>query len=105
MNADQMTDAEIDTLLARFDETEPSLQRRIIAQFVLDAATSETKYQLMEEAFHQTMDMLRRSRMRHGDCNSGQRYGGTPKACSACMANLRLDELLKAYKGRPIKVG
>ena len=32
----ELTDAEIDELLERFDQTEPKLQRRIIAKFVTD---------------------------------------------------------------------
>jgi hypothetical protein len=34
MNRPELTDAEIDVLLERFDQTEPKLQRRIIARFV-----------------------------------------------------------------------
>ncbi len=34
--ADNFTDAEVDMLLERFDQTEPALQRRIVAQFVAD---------------------------------------------------------------------
>ncbi len=37
----ELTDAEIDELLERFDLTEPRLQRRIIADFVAKAAVSD----------------------------------------------------------------
>lgn len=57
-----------------------------------------------EEKFHQVMQALRDSRMGHGDCKSGKRYGGIPKACTACMAKLKLDELLAAYKGRKVRL-
>lgn len=36
-SAEDMTKVEIDELLERYDQTEPDLQRRIIAQFVIDA--------------------------------------------------------------------
>lgn len=36
--ADELTDAEIDVLLERFDQTDPKLQRRIVARLVADAA-------------------------------------------------------------------
>jgi flagellar motor switch protein FliM len=45
---DQLSDAEVDQLLERFDQTEPGLQRRIIAEFVAKLARTE--------------DMLRHSR-------------------------------------------
>lgn len=32
----ELTDAEIDDILERFDQTEPKLQRRIIARFIED---------------------------------------------------------------------
>jgi hypothetical protein len=57
-----------------------------------------------EEMFHQVMQALRDSRMEHGDCNSGKRYRGIPRACTACMAKLKLDELLAAYRGRKVRL-
>lgn len=57
-----------------------------------------------EEQFHRVMAAIRRSRGGHGDCKSGARYGGVPKACSACMAQLEIDEMLKQYKGRPMRL-
>lgn len=39
MSESEMTDADVNALLERFDQTEPRLQRRIIAAFVCDAAT------------------------------------------------------------------
>lgn len=36
----ELTDAEVDTLLETFDQTEPKLQRRIIATFVQRAANA-----------------------------------------------------------------
>lgn len=56
-----------------------------------------------EEQFHQVMDALRRSKMKHGDCKSGERYGGIPKACTACMALLKLEKMLSEYKGRTVR--
>jgi len=55
-----------------------------------------------EQKYHELMDALKRSRMEHGDCNSGERYGGIPRACTACMAQRKLDEALSTYKGRRI---
>lgn len=54
------------------------------------------------EDYHRIMNSLRRSRMPHGDCDSGKRYGGEPLACSACMAHRDIDRAIAAYKGRPI---
>lgn len=62
---------------------------------------NESEY---EKRYYELMDVLRRSRMPHGDCNSGERYGGVPKACAACMANIRIQEELRAYKGRTIRL-
>lgn len=48
-------------------------------------------------------DLLRRSQMPHGDCDSAKRYNGQPKACTACMANLKLKELAAQWKGRLVR--
>lgn len=37
--AQEMTDDEVDVLLERFDQTDPKLQRRIIASFVSECET------------------------------------------------------------------
>ena len=50
------------------------------------------------------MDLLRRSLMEHGDCDSGKRYGGQPKACTACMAQIKLKELAANWKGRQVRL-
>lgn len=50
------------------------------------------------------MDSLKRSRMDHGDCDSGKRYGGVPRSCTACMAQRELADELKNYKGRPVRL-
>lgn len=105
MNAENLTDAEVDKLLERFDQTDPSLQRRIVAQFVIDAIVAQEAVKIVSDAYNGVMDALKRSRMPHGDCKSGKRYGGIPKACTACMANRKLDEALAAYKGRPVTIG
>lgn len=55
-----------------------------------------------ERKYHDLMDALKRSVMPHGDCASGKRYGGLPKACTACMAKLYIEKELDAYKGRTI---
>lgn len=39
--AKELTDAEVDYLLERFDQTEPSLQRRIVAGFVARTTMAE----------------------------------------------------------------
>lgn len=57
-----------------------------------------------EKKYHDVMDALRRSKMEHGDCKSGKRYGGKPMACTACMAALRLEEELKNYIGRTVRL-
>ena len=36
VSAEDLTEEEINTLLARYDQTSPSLQRKIVAQFVID---------------------------------------------------------------------
>jgi hypothetical protein len=55
-----------------------------------------------EEKYHQLMDAVKRSRWQHGDCKSGKRYNGKPLACTACMANILIEEEIAAYKGRRI---
>jgi adenosylmethionine-8-amino-7-oxononanoate aminotransferase len=55
-----------------------------------------------EEKYHRLMDAVKRSRIQHGDCKSGKRYNGKPLACTACMANIRIEEEIAAYKGRRI---
>lgn len=57
-----------------------------------------------EEKYHKLMDALRRSRMEHGDCKSGKRYGGLPKACTACMALRKIEEEIEQYKGRQVRL-
>lgn len=52
MNESEMTDAEIDVLLERFDQTEPKLQRRIIARFVCEVE----KLKKFKEYVHGRLD-------------------------------------------------
>lgn len=54
------------------------------------------------DEYHNVMQWLKQSRMPHGDCKSGERYGGIPKACTACMAQRRLDNAIANYNGRTI---
>lgn len=59
IDIDEMTDTEIDSILVRFDKTERSMQRRIVAHGVLSAALynqsrAETKFQ------RETCDTLNR---------------------------------------------
>lgn len=82
-DAETMTDAEINVLLDRFDQTEPALQRRIIAQFVVNSLVSEAQY-------HHVMLTLRNSRMPHDGCRQSN-------GCVACQAKQSLDEMLKEY--------
>lgn len=58
----------------------------------------------MESKYCDLMEAVKRSRLPHGDCKSGERYNGKPLACVACMANLTLDELISNYKGRRIVI-
>ena len=57
-----------------------------------------------ETKYHDLMQAIIRSRWQHGDCKSGKRYGGKPLACAACMAQLHIDEELKNYKGRTVRI-
>lgn len=68
---------------------------------IVEQKTSEFEY---EQKFHDLMDAVKRSRLQHGDCDSGKRYNGEPLACSACMANLKIDKAIEEYQGRPIVV-
>lgn len=68
----------------------------------LDAQARQAKEN--KEMYHRVMNALVRSRMSHGDCESGERYGGVPKACTACMAQLEIDEMIAAYRGRPVRI-
>lgn len=72
-----------------------------IVKAIQERLAQEKSY---EEKYHALMDALKRSRMEHGDCKSGERYGGVPKACTACMAIRKLDEELAEYKGRTIRL-
>lgn len=56
----------------------------------------------VEHQYHDVMGALKRSKRDHGDCKSGDRYDGQPLACSKCMAEIKLDEALKEYKGRRV---
>lgn len=56
-----------------------------------------------DDKYHKLMSALKRAKMKHGDCSSGERYDGVPKACTACMAHRYIDEELKQYRGRPIR--
>lgn len=57
-----------------------------------------------EELYHQLMSNIKRSKLKHGDCKSGKRYNGQPLACTACMANIKIEEAIQQYKGRTISV-
>lgn len=59
MKAEDMTDAEIDMLLERFDQTEPTLQRRIVVQFMLNAEqmrAERDKLQKFKDYVHGRLD-------------------------------------------------
>ena len=71
-----------------------------IAQAIRTALAEAGK----ESKYENVMDALRRSRMKHGRCDSVKDYGGLPKACSACMAQLELDELVRTWKGRTVRL-
>lgn len=49
------------------------------------------------EKYHQVMEALKRSKMEHGRCNSPGH-----KACTRCMAEEKIANLLAEYKGRDI---
>jgi len=63
----ELTDAEIDDILERFDQTEPALQRRIVARFVNDRAI-----------FHAALDLIAEL---DGDC-AAQRFKLTRFQCA-----------------------
>lgn len=46
----ELTDAEIDTLLERFDQTEPQLQRRIVASLISEIALRDEQLQKTQAA-------------------------------------------------------
>lgn len=49
MNGD-LTDQEVDRLLERFDQTEPALQRRIVAQLIAEHAVMSGALQTQNQA-------------------------------------------------------
>ncbi len=50
--AEDMSIAQIDAVLERFDQTEPSLQRRIIVQAFMDVAVLRARADRAEAALH-----------------------------------------------------
>lgn len=69
-----------------------------------EVAELQTKYAKLRDAYEDVMDAVRRSLMEHGDCKSGKRYNGLPKACTACMAKIELTELAAQWKGRTVRL-
>lgn len=63
----ELTDAEVDVLLERFDQTEPKLQRRIIATFVAKAIEAEG---LLERERMETVSLIRNIASRIGVARS-----------------------------------
>ena len=57
-----------------------------------------------EKMYHDLMENVKRSQMDHGDCESGSRYNGVPRACTACMAKIELDKIISNYKGRRVSL-
>lgn len=57
----------------------------------------------IQSQYDDVMEDLKRSYMKHGDCESGKRYGGVPMACTACMAKLRLKERADKWRGRIVR--
>ncbi len=59
MKAEDMTDAEIDFLLERFDQTDQKLQRRAVVQFMLNAEMAKAerdKLQKFKDYVHGRLD-------------------------------------------------
>lgn len=59
MKAEDMTDAEVNMLLERFDQTDPKLQRRIVVQFMLNAEqmrAERDKLQKFKDYVHARLD-------------------------------------------------
>lgn len=52
-----------------------------------------------EAKYYEIMENIKRAKMEHGDCKSGERYNGVPMACTACMAKIHIEEMIKDYKG------
>lgn len=59
MKAEELTDAEIDMLLERFDRTDPKIQRRAVVQFMLNAEqmrAERDKLQAFKDYVHGRLD-------------------------------------------------
>lgn len=57
---DEMTDAEVNVILQRYNQTEPALQRRIVAQaFMLVAKLRKSHAALRESHEHRTLALVK----------------------------------------------
>lgn len=68
-----------------------------IAELILEKrqqAAEIERLREIERKFHDVMTALQRTKMKHGLCLPVER-----KACTACAAQRKIDELLKDYKG------
>lgn len=57
------------------------------------------RLQEIETQYEGVMDLLRRSRMEHGRCDSPNH-----SACTACTANEQLTDLVSKWKGRTVRL-
>lgn len=87
----ELTDAEVDQLLERFDQTDPALQRRIVATFVARVCEAE-------EGLNELARMVR-------DCRALQkRYfaSKSPQILNECRdSERRLDKAVDAILNPP----
>lgn len=71
---------------------------RAIADQALNDSTNPTEIERWDESsYHRVMHLLRATKMPHGLCHPRER-----KACTACNAQDKLDQLIAEYKGEPI---
>lgn len=57
--AEPMTDADVDFILERFDQTEPALQRRIVAGMMAELADTQDERDRLRAALRSLLDACR----------------------------------------------
>ena len=68
----------------------------------IDDQRQEIKRMMMDRDY--ILNAVRASFQKHGDCDSGTRYNGVPRACTACMATIKLKEMLNEWKGGIVRL-
>lgn len=77
---------------------------------ILEDQLSEANARIAElqqsaTTLEKVLSLVRSSLMEHGDCKSHLRYSnGLPMACAACMARIKLSEIVSEWKGPIVKV-